>query len=591
MRRLVRTVVEPFAQRLPALRGLRSQAVHGDGHGGNLLVDAVRPAVSGIVDFGDMLHAPLIFEIAVAMSELLTEGLAPPPALSVLLRGYALRQPLQPVEVDALYDVILARHAAAILIHAWRLRHDAAGAAAVEGAAALAAMSLDALMTAGRESLTRDWHDAAGTASPDARLLRRRRRLLGAGAELFYERPLHIVRGEGVWLHAADGRRYLDVYNNVPHVGHAHPMVVQAVQRQTALLATHTRYLHEGVLEYAERLTATLPPQLNTCIFVNSGSEANDVAWRMARTVTGRSGALVMEYAYHGVTEAVAALSPYTGPSMDPRVVTLKAPPRSLRATGRPSAAELEAAAQDVESAIAALNARGHEPAAFFLDTAFTSNGIFDPPPAWLAVILGRVRAAGALVVGDEVQYGLGRSGSHLWGFERRGFSPDLVTLGKPLGNGFPVGAVIADRGLVEAFQGRCGFFSTFGGNAVAAAAGLAVLEVIERERLMANADATGGHLRRRLEVLAERHACIGEVRGAGLLLGVEILGTAGEPAKLLAREITDRLAQEQGILTGCEGPSGHVLKLRPPLQFGREHVDLLIGGLDAVLGAPAAAS
>ncbi len=282
------------------------------------------------------------------------------------------------------------------------------------------------------------------------------------------------------------------MYNNVPHVGHAHPTVVAAIQRQTAILATHTRYLHENILEYAERLTARLPAHLDACIFVNSGSEANDVAWRMAQMATGHRGGLIMEHAYHGITDAVAALTPSVGQPRDPRVLTIAPPPVHLRVNEGMSAAELAAAVQDADAAIARLAERGFALAAFYLDTGITSSGIFDPPPAWAAAVTARVRAAGGLVVADEVQYGLGRSGSHFWGFERRGLDPDIVTMGKPVGNGYPMGVVVARRALIEAFQAKFGFFSTFGGNAVAAAAGLAVLEVLDREQLMANAAATG---------------------------------------------------------------------------------------------------
>ena len=409
---------------------------------------------------------------------------------------------------------------------------------------------------------------------------------MGAGAELFYEKPLHLVRGAGVWLYDAQGRAYLDVYNNVPHVGHTHPTVVAAIQRQTAMLATHTRYLHENILQYAEQLTARLPAHLDACIFVNSGSEANDVAWRMAQMATGSRGGLVMEHAYHGITEAAAALSLSAGRPRDPRVATIAPPPRGLRVADDASAAELTAAARDADQAIAALAERGFAPAAFFIDSGITSSGIFDPPAAWAAAVTARVRAAGSLVVADEVQYGLGRSGSHFWGFERRGIEPDIVTMGKPVGNGYPMGVVVANRALIEAFQAKFGFFSTFGGNAVAAAAGLAVLEVLDVERLMANAAATGSYLRDQLESVAARHACLGDVRGTGLLLGVDVLGGDGSPSRARNKRIVNALASEFGILIGYEGPQASILKLRPPMPFRREHADLLVEAIDAAATA-----
>ena len=601
LRETVDRITDAFRSCLPRLRGLRSQAIHGDCHAANLLVDAPGQSIRGILDFGDMIHAPVIFEPAVAMSELLTEAVTPLASVATVLRGYAAGQALRADEVEVLYDIVAARHAVTLLVHAWRRRHDSHGALALEAAAVHSERSLNYLASADRQALTSTWHEAAGTSggtasgatigaapSGEARAvdLTRRHRLMGAGAELFYEKPLHLVRGAGVWLYDAQGRAYLDVYNNVPHVGHTHPTVVAAIQKQTAILATHTRYLHESILVYAEQLTARFPAHLNACIFVNSGSEANDVAWRMARMATGHSGGLVMENAYHGITEAVAALTPSVGTPHDPRVVTIAPPPQGLQAGDAMSAAELAAAARDVDGAIETLRERGTAPAAFYIDTAITSSGIFDPPPAWAAVVTARMRAAGSLIVADEVQYGLGRPGSHFWGFERRGLEPDIVTLGKPVANGYPMGVVVANRALIEAFQAKFGFFSTFGGGAVAAAAGLAVLEVLDTEKLTANAASVGGYLREQLESVAARHECLGSVRGTGLLLGLEVLERDGSPSKLRNKRIVNALATESRILIGYEGPHASILKLRPPMPFRREHADLLVQAIDAAATA-----
>ena len=581
LREAVAAVSETFRACLPRLRGLRSQAIHGDCHAANLVVDEGGEAIRGILDFGDMIHAPLIFEPAVAMSELLTEAVAPLSAAAAVLQGYARTVALQADEVELLYDIVAARHAVTLLVHAWRSRHDAEGPRVLDAASANAERSLHHLLKQDRRALTGAWHEAAGTAAArpkPAADLARRRRLMGAGAELFYEKPLHIVRGAGVWMYDAGGRAYLDVYNNVPHVGHAHPAVVAAIQEQTAILATHTRYLHGNILEYAEQLTARMPAHLNACIFVNSGSEANDVAWRIAQMATGHRGGLVMENAYHGITDAVAALTPGVGRPRDPRVVTI-APPVD-------GPTQVTEAVSDTDGAIALLAERGLAPAAFFIDTAITSSGIFDPPAAWGAALRARMRAAGSLIVADEVQYGLGRSGSHLWGFERRGLEPDIVTLGKPVANGYPMGVVVANRELIEAFQAKFGFFSTFGGNAVAAAAALAVLEVLDGEELMANALATGAYLRERLESVAARRECLGRVRGTGLLLGLEIRGADLESEKRRAKRIINALASESSVLIGYEGPNASILKLRPPMPFRREHADLLASAVDAAAAA-----
>jgi 4-aminobutyrate aminotransferase-like enzyme/Ser/Thr protein kinase RdoA (MazF antagonist) len=582
LRRGVENASAALKEHLPALRALRSQAIHGDCHPQNVLVSS--HTVSGILDFGDMIHGPRVLEPAVAMSELLMADVAPLESLTPILEGYSRRQPLEAAEVDALHDLIAARHAITILVHAWRLRHDPEGARVLERSMRHAASSLGQLRAAGRDSLTRLWHAAAGSASVGADAgpvdLARRHRLMGAGAPLFYEQPLHLVRGSGVWLYDADGRAYLDVYNNVAHVGHTHPHVVAAIRRQSGVLATHTRYLHERILAYAERLTATLPAHLDTCIFVNSGSEANDVAWRIAQFATGHKGGLVMEHAYHGITDAVAALTPSTGQPRDPHIVTLAAPLGEPSAERSMSPEDLGAAERDAAGALRTLHERGYAPAAFFIDTALTSSGIFDPPAAWADAVSAPIRAAGGLIVADEVQYGLGRCGSHLWGFERRGLEPDIVTLGKPVANGYPMGVVVARRALIEAFQKEYGFFSTFGGNAVAAAAALAVLEVIERERLMANAADTGAYLRERLAALGRRYRSLGRVRGAGLMLGLEVHATGGFTPPQAAKRIVDQASQSR-VLIGHEGPDGSILKIRPPMPFRPEHADRLVEAIE----------
>jgi 4-aminobutyrate aminotransferase-like enzyme/Ser/Thr protein kinase RdoA (MazF antagonist) len=597
-RRLVQRALDDLGARRGALRGLRSQAIHGDCHPRNLLLDEAGSACIGVLDFGDMIHAPLVFEPAVAMAEFLAEGVAALAQLPEILAGYTTVQPLVAADVEVLFELVAARLAASLLIHAWRSRHDPAGAQQVEDSVQCAVEALDELHRLGRASATGAWHRAAGTArelrscpgpvhevaATDA-LLARRRRYMGSHAELSYARPLHLVRGSGVWVYTAGGERLLDVYNNVPHVGHAHPAVVRAIADQASRIASNTRYLDATVLDYAERLAATMPPGLDACLFVNSGSEANDIAWRIARAHTGCGGALVMANAYHGITEAVTALSPALQPSSPPHVECLAAPPGNA-ASAHAGAGALGAAGQgEARRAIEALATRGFGLAAFMVDSAFTSNGIYDPPPEWMAPIIAAVRAAGGLVIGDEVQYGLGRSGSHFWGFGRRGFVPDLVTLGKPVANGFPLGVVVTRREILEAFQSKTGFFSTFGGNPVAAAAGLAVLEVLEGEKLVANALETGDQFRQRLRDFAARERGLGEVRGHGLMLGVEVLDGSGAPAPLRAKRIVNGL-RDQGVLIGSEGPAGNVLKLRPPMCFGPEHVERVLAALGTVVAA-----
>jgi 4-aminobutyrate aminotransferase-like enzyme len=452
----------------------------------------------------------------------------------------------------------------------------------------LAAEALELLTVTGREQLTERWHEVAGTGrahravsaaaitgdtSALTPMLRRRRETLGAHAELSYERPLHLVRAEGVWVYTASGERLLDVYNNVPHVGHAHPSVVAAIARQARRIASNTRYLDERILDYGERLLATLPAELDTCLLVNSGSEANDIAWRLARLHTGQSGALVMAHAYHGITEAITALSPAT---------TRGKSPAHVQQLAAPLATGTAAATADVLNAIQRLAGRGFGVAALLIDSALTSTGIFDPPLGWSQAIAAAVHAAGGLIIADEVQYGLGRSGSHFWGFARRGFEPDIVTLGKPVANGYPVGVVVTRRALLERFQQETGFFSTFGGNPVACAAALAVLDVLQSEQLLENAHATGSYFVDQLKAVVATQAALVEVRGCGLMIGVEVAGLP-ERSGAATRQIVNGL-RERGVLIGAEGPHANVLKLRPPMPFRRQHVDAVLEALTEVL-------
>jgi 4-aminobutyrate aminotransferase-like enzyme len=418
----------------------------------------------------------------------------------------------------------------------------------------------------------------AGTlGTADDALLVRRQRVLGPAYRLFYEEPLHPVRGEGVFLFDASGRRYLDAYNNVPVVGHAHPRIVAAMARQAATLNTHTRYLDEAILAYAERLLATMPAPLSQLMLTCTGSEANDLAVRIAKAATGGSGFLVTANAYHGVTEAVAALSPSLGPAVapGPHVETITPPLAS------PDPAE--AFARSVEAALAALVARGIRPAAVIIDTILSSDGVLADPPGILAPGLEAVRRAGGLVIADEVQAGFGRTGTAFWGFARHGIVPDLVTMGKPMGNGYPVAGVAARPDCLAPFAELSRYFNTFGGSNLAIAVADAVLDVIEDEALMANAQAVGTALRGALEARRSEHPAIGAVRGSGLFIGVDVVDADGAPSAARATRIVNGLRQ-RGVLISASGPLGHVLKIRPPLPFSFAHADQLLDALDDVL-------
>jgi 4-aminobutyrate aminotransferase-like enzyme len=415
-------------------------------------------------------------------------------------------------------------------------------------------------------------------------LLARRARLLGPAYRLFYEAPLHPVRGQGVWLEDADGKRYLDAYNNVASVGHCHPHVVEAIARQAGVLNTHTRYLHEGVLDYAERLLATMPPALGHAMFTCTGSEANDLAMRIAKAHTKAEGLIVTRNAYHGVTESIAQASPSLGRFVQlGKAVRTVPPPDSYRV---PPEAQGAAFAAGVRAAIADLQAHGLRPAALMVDTVFSSDGIFTDPAGFLNEAVDAVREAGGIFIADEVQPGLGRTGDAFWGFMRHaGLVPDIVTMGKPIGNGHPLAGLAVRPEVLAAFGRECRYFNTFGGNPVSMAAGMAVLDVIEREGLMANAQRVGRHLRAGLSKLAERHALIGDVRGAGLFVGLELVTDrqARTPATAETVRVVNGLRERQ-VLLSATGEHANTLKIRPPLVFSEANADLLVDALDRVL-------
>ncbi len=435
-------------------------------------------------------------------------------------------------------------------------------------------------MTA-REAMPNAFVPGKGDLPPeDAALVARRARALGPAYRLFYETPVHLVRGAGVWLYDAAGEAYLDTYNNVASVGHCHPRVVEAMARQAATFASHTRYLHETILEYSERLLATFPPELGHLMFTCTGSEANDLALRIAREHTGGTGVIVTENAYHGVTFAVAGFSPSLGAGvpLGEHVRTVPAPdPAHGGRTG-------EIFAQAVEAAIDDLRRHGIRPAVLIVDTVFSSDGVIPDPAGFLAPAAAAIRAAGGLFVADEVQPGFGRTGAGMWGFARHGIVPDMVSLGKPMGNGYPVAGLVLRPEVVAEFGARGRYFNTFGGNAVAAATATAVLDVIEGEGLIANARTTGAHLARGLRALASRFPALGAVRGAGLFIGADIVSDGAADAALAHRIVNDLRAAR--VLISATGRTASTLKIRPPLVFTPDHADIFLRRLEGVLAA-----
>ena len=570
-RSVVTTVLDRYdATVLPVIDGLRHQVLHNDLGIGNVLVDD-RVRITGIVDFGDMTHTALACDLAVILADVL-EGRADLLELSrALIAGYQSVTVLEEGEAFLLGDLVATRLAASVAIAAWRSQlhpfhlsstHRSPDAGPLRSLALLSDIGLEEARAA-FEEMALDTADAGALpyrSIPTSELVRLRRATLGP-APLTYDEPVHLRSGRGVWLHGADGRRYLDAYNNVPVLGHSHPAVAAAVSAQMRRLNTNSRYLHEASVALAQRLLPTHTAPFDRVLLVNSGSEANDVARRIAAFVTGGDGALVTAHAYHGVTEATTELSPEGWPEgFSPARVGLVPAPPSSQAT--------------IEAAVAGLTTTL---GAAFVDCSFTSDGILGPAPDYVRDLQTATRRAGGLVVADEVQAGYGRTGAHLWSYAACGMEPDLVTLGKPMGNGYPVAAIVGHSRHIDGFITATDYFSTFGGNQGAAVAALAVLQVIEEEGLVARAAAVGAVLRRRLDALAAGHPAIVAVRSWGLLAGVRLSSPAGPVAEALRR---------RGVLVGTTGPAGDVIKIRPPLVFEEGHADLLVGALADALAA-----
>lgn len=413
-------------------------------------------------------------------------------------------------------------------------------------------------------------------------MIRRRSELLGPAYRLFYERPLHLVRGEGVWLYDPQGEAYLDAYNNVTSIGHCRPEVVEAIADQAATLATNTRYIHQSILDYAERLLATMPDEIGHMMFTCTGSDANDLAVRIAQSYTGGTGIVVTETAYHGITQSVSEFSPSLGENVDlgPHVRTVPAPD-----SYRMGAGMAEEFGDAVAAAFTDLKRHGIKPALFICDGIFASDGVFDGPAGFLKHAVAAAKAAGALYIADEVQSGFGRTGDAMWGFQRHDVTPDLVTMGKPMGNGYPVAGVAVRPDVIEEFGRKARYFNTFGGNAVAVRAAAAVLDVIQKEDLVENARKVGNYLRERMRGLQAQYPQIGDVRGAGLFIGVDTVANpeTKTPDAALATAIVNGLRDEKVLISGC-AKAANVLKIRPPLVFTQDNADYFLAVLQRVL-------
>jgi len=575
---------------LPLIPKLRAQVVHNDFVPDNILVAENDPGrIVGIIDFGDMTHTLLINDLATTIAPMLLEHTDPVGVAAEILAGYHELVPIEEAELWILYDLIAARLAMLNVIASWRATIHPYNRDYITGGMNETWSLLEAWRAQNPKDVTKKFFRVCGLWEMDEvnsmqeeanetlqSHLSRRARLLGPCAYLFYDRPLHIVRGEGVWLYDDDGVRYLDTYNNVAHVGHCHPHVVNAIAKQARRLNTSTRYLHGYILELAEQITKRMPESLSVCMFVCTGSEANELAWQMSKLVSGNSGALITKFSYHGSTAATTQFSTETIPEekLPSHVQTLFAP-TSDSTFRKPDSGS--------SSAIMALDEHGHLPAMLIIDTAFVSDGIYTSPKGYLNTLFAKTHTAGGLCVADEVQGGFGRLGQHFWGFQFDDAIPDIVTLGKPMGNGHPLAAVVTCPEIAEILANETGYFNTFGGNPVSCAAGLAVLEVIEKESLQQNALKVGEYLRERLAILQRDYPVIGGLHGSGLLQGIDIIKPGGALDPEMADQIVNHMRQN-GVLIGTTGQNYATLKIRPPLVFQKEHAEILLVAMTKAL-------
>jgi 4-aminobutyrate aminotransferase-like enzyme/Ser/Thr protein kinase RdoA (MazF antagonist) len=599
---LIEQTINAFKHEIkPKLGGFRAQAIHNDVSFHNTVVDPASPTqVTGVFDFGDMIYGPLIQDLANAAVEIPVGSDDALARSAEIVAGFHEIIPLEDKEISALPGLFAARLAQCLILESWSdteitwtddRDH-------LDGWRSKCVTTLTEIHKTGFDELENLLRAVCGL--PESlsgkieqqpnfeKALANRNQFLGNAGYIAYDNPIHLSRGEGVWLIDHQGKRYLDAYNNVPHAGHCHPRIVSAISRQTAKLNTNTRYVYDIAASYAERLSDTLPKGLDACYFVSSGSEANDLAWRLATTWTSHSGALILEHAYHGVTEAIDAMSPSEGKNGNSHVdhvVEITAPDdyrgpwkRSDPERGRKYAAY-------ADDAIRQLKSRGYAPAAFFMDMIMSSSGIFAPATGYLEAVFHSVHNAGGLCIADEVQSGFGRMGTHMWGFEAGNVIPDIVTFGKPIAGGYPMGLVVTTREIADRFEQTTDFFSTTGGNPVACAAAMAMLEIIEDESLMENARRIGTEIVSGIQALSSRFPIIGDVRGSGLFIGVELVKDRQtlEPASYETQRVMNTL-RNNGVLVGMDGIYGNVLKIRPPMIFSTHHVETLLYQLENAL-------
>lgn len=578
---------------LPVLSSLRHAYVHNDANDHNVLVKD--NAIAGLIDFGDMVYTALINNVAVACTYAMLDAADPLKAASLVVKGYHAVHPLTVQEADLLYYLIAARLCISVTQSAWNGSHNTNNDhhfVTEQPAWKLLFQLIRMNPVKAKDSFRKacGFSSLINEADTYATLLANRKQYVGRNLSISYNKPLKIVQGALQYLYDDKGDTYIDCVNNVSHVGHCHPVVVRAMQRQIATLNTNTRYLHDDLVDFARAITATLPSKLKVCYFTNSGSEANDLAIRMSRHFTKQKDVIVLDHAYHGTSTVAIEMSPYKfdgkgGSGQQPYIHKAISPDlyRGPFQYGDPEAGKKYAA--DVQAITARLQAQGTGIAAFICETLLGVGGQIPLPDNYLREVYAHVRNAGGLCIADEVQVGFGRVGSAFWGFQLQNVEPDIVVLGKPIGNGHPLAAVVVTEAIADAFNNGMEYFNTFGGNPVSMATGLAVLEAIQQEEMQQHAASVGKELLNNLRPLMDKHALIGDVRGHGFFVGVELVlnRETKEPALAEIDSIVQQM-KERGFLLSTDGPLHNVLKIKPPLVFSSYDAKEMVRHLDEIL-------
>jgi 4-aminobutyrate aminotransferase-like enzyme/Ser/Thr protein kinase RdoA (MazF antagonist) len=589
----VRNILRDFEhQVLPNTALLPQQVIHNDANDYNMLVDQEKQELIGIFDFGDMLYTYRIAELAIAGAYAVMGHPDPESLLTSMFIAYHQQFKLNETESKVLLTLIKARLAVSVCKSAYAFQQNPENEYLIISQQG-AWNAIDALNQIDEISFSiklgaRCFNHASRRNNQS--IIDYRNTHLSENLSLAYQEPLKIVAGRGAYLYDEQGNRYIDMVNNVCHVGHCHPRVVAAGQHQMSVLNTNTRYLHENIVNFTDKLLDTMPDQLSICMLVNSGSEANELALRLARNYTKNKAMLVVDGAYHGNSNACIDISPYKhngkGGEGPPDWVKSTLFPDTYRGQYRgQSSSTTQQYVDDVIKQIDSFRQEGQGLCGFICESIQGVGGQVFNPPGYLEAVYAVVREAGGVCIADEVQVGLGRVGSHWWAFETQNVVPDIVTIGKPLGNGHPLAAVITTKEIADAFANGMEYFNTFGGNPVSCAIGEAVLDVIEQESLMQHADKIGRHLKEGLQLLMRKHPLIGDVRGEGMFIGCEFVRCRKslEPATEESEAIIEALKQANILLT-TEGPFANVLKIKPPLAFSTEDADYFLSCLDSIL-------